>query len=259
MAHPLFFVGSLPHKSRKEAIRFVENYAEDLPFLPQLPELNPQEDMIGQVLRGMEMGLWDDQASIAFKPFISTFANAKRAKIQIAGPVTVARTLCVDATSLFDPWKNLCKGITSQMRHGGFQGELWLQIDEPFWDKKKPLPPTYTKFLESIRTPKQKIGVHTCGLPRPDLSDEMVREFDFISMDFLAAPMTSDETVLWAKHLASEKKILVAGILNEEGNPEYESIGLLKGNPSIWLSSPCGHATWSDAKLQRFLKGISKT
>ncbi|NDD05389.1 MAG: hypothetical protein EB078_10820, partial [Proteobacteria bacterium] len=85
-----FFVGSLPFQSVSEAIDFVKKHSSHLPFLPQLPELNPQEDMIGQVLRGFELGHWDEKASTAMELFQNEFVESRRFKIQVAGPATVS-------------------------------------------------------------------------------------------------------------------------------------------------------------------------
>ncbi|RLA86431.1 MAG: hypothetical protein DRG31_00165 [Deltaproteobacteria bacterium] len=57
-------IGSLPHEDPKEACRFVLNHLTVLPHWPQLPQRDPNEDMIRQFSEGMpglkedERGLW---------------------------------------------------------------------------------------------------------------------------------------------------------------------------------------------------------
>ena len=79
---PLFFIGSLPFSNPAEAIDFVRRASPTFPFLPQLPGVNPQEDMVGQVLRGCELGCWDESASISFPGFLEAFADAPRVKFK---------------------------------------------------------------------------------------------------------------------------------------------------------------------------------
>ena len=46
-------IGSLPHTNIQSAIEIVENYFGEIPFPPQLANLNKNEDMIVQLLEGM--------------------------------------------------------------------------------------------------------------------------------------------------------------------------------------------------------------
>ncbi|MFM8269047.1 MAG: hypothetical protein ACKN9V_02570, partial [Pseudomonadota bacterium] len=200
---PTFFVGSLPFKSVKEAIQFVKDNSPHLPFLPQLPELNSQEDMIGQVLRGFELGYWDEKASIALEAFQNEFCESPRFKIQIAGPHTVARTLSLSIDEIYPKWASLVLGISKQLRQGTFTGELWLQIDEPFW------PPKGTAFLLrdlQKEIPKSVFGIHSCATERPQPDAKELEFFRFFSFDCSRTPFSETEKMGWEKWLAEDSR-----------------------------------------------------
>ncbi len=54
-------IGSLPHKSVKEAMDIVKTYYNIIPFCPQLPRLSPKEDMILQYLENMAGLVLDEE------------------------------------------------------------------------------------------------------------------------------------------------------------------------------------------------------
>ena len=239
-----FYIGSLPHTSVESAIQFVKTHSPELPFLPQLPGLNPQEDMIGQVLRGFEMGTWDDKASVCLANFWQEFSQSPRAKIQVAGPFAVARTMCMDFLEIMPQWITLFEGLVTQWESAKMKGEMWLQIDEPFWSKERPLPGAYPRFVGGLRKAfaNLKIGIHSCATERPKIEAEIWPLFDFYSFDFSAHRMTAEEEAFWKK--APEK--LVAGILSREKPPALKNVI----SEVQWISASCGLADWSETQLQ---------
>jgi len=183
---PEFFVGSLPFQSVEEAILFVKKNSSHLPFLPQLPELNPQEDMIGQVLRGFELGFWDEKASVALEAFQNEFCESPRVKIQIAGPATVSRMLSLTEEKIIPQWEKLVVALLDQLRQGHFIGEIWLQIDEPLpkgtalllegkHAAPKVMPYLFegrlSEAIKKMRVGRQRVvfGLHSCATERPQL------------------------------------------------------------------------------------------
>ncbi|NBT57527.1 hypothetical protein EBT16_01970 [bacterium] len=230
-----FFVGSLPFQSVKEAIQFVKENSPHLPFLPQLPELNPQEDMIGQVLRGFELGYWDEKASIALEAFQNEFCESPRFKIQIAGPYTVSRTLSLPLSEIYPQWEALVLGISKQLRQGAFLGELWLQIDEPFW------PPKGTALLLrdlEKKIPKSRLGVHSCATERPTPDAFESRLFRFFSLDCSRTPFMAEEKAFWEKWLKEDPTRVFVWGYPQDSAQNLDSWPL--ENPQIWLSAPCG-------------------
>ena len=250
---PIFFMGSLPHSTPAEAIEFVKKYSNHLPFLPQLPETNPQEDMIGQVLRGIELGYWDEKASSCLELFQNEFVDAERFKIQIAGPYTVARSLSTKFVDLAPQWVTFWRGLRKQLNEASFQGELWLQIDEPFWSLDKDLPDGYTAFLQAVKEVggKIKMGIHSCASKRPPLFPDHVKILDFFAFDFSNEEMSSSEVALWTHLLGNDGKTLVYGGLS--GQQDLK-LPILAQSPQFWVSSPCGFYGWDTNELELAIK-----
>jgi hypothetical protein len=230
-----FFVGSLPFQSVEKAIQFVKENSSHLPFLPQLPELNPQEDMIGQVLRGFELGYWDEKASIALEAFQNEFCESPRFKVQIAGPYTVSRALSLPYDEIIPQWEKLVLGISKQVRQGAFLGELWLQIDEPYW------PPKGTALLlEKLHQemPKTVFGIHSCATERPLPGPGDLARFRFFSLDCSRTPFSDSERDFWGKWLDMDPKRVFAWGHSTQYPKTLDPWALSR--PQIWLSAPCG-------------------
>lgn len=122
-------IGSLAVTNVEEALDLVFEFAPDLPYLPQLPRLSPNEGMNEQMYEGLpglvqrgakqvivqdeefflavdallqqaerpdeNAGAVSPQASAALLPFLErlVLADAPEAKAQVSGPVTVAMSL----------------------------------------------------------------------------------------------------------------------------------------------------------------------
>ena len=247
----LFYLGSLPHSNPIEAIEFVKKHSSHLPFLPQLPESHPQEDMIGQVLRGIDLGFWDEKASSCLELFQNEFVDSPRYKIQIAGPYTVARSMSAKFLDVAPLWVGFWKGLRKQLREAAFQGELWLQIDEPFWNSALPyICEGYTAFLQSVKEVDWdiKLGVHSCATLRPFPFVDHINFFDFLSFDFTQSPMTPQEEENYGRWLCQKGKNLVWGGL-KAGNNNLNH--LFKDHPQVWISPPCGFYGWEISELER--------
>lgn len=237
-----FFVGSLPFQSVPEAIEFVKRHSLHLPFLPQLPELNSQEDMIGQVLRGFELGYWDECASCALERFQNEFCESPQFKIQIAGPYTVARALSMQTKEIWPQWKRLIDGLVEQFRQGGFLGEMWIQIDEPFWSKEAFPEESYFKELESIQVKQRKLswGMHSCASLRPELTPALLKAFRFLSFDCLRTALSEKEKNLIHQWLKEDpQRVFVWGGL-DKGSLQKEINAWVDSHPRVWASAPCG-------------------
>ncbi len=259
MNHPFFFLGSLPYDSVTDAIGFVKKYSNHLPFLPQLPDANPQEDMVGQVLRGIELGHWDESASSCLELFQNEFVDHPRIKIQLAGPLTVARSLCTEMKEITPSWLNFWKGLLKQLHQAGFKQEIWLQIDEPFWSKEVPLPEEYVYFLGEIRKSREKlkIGIHSCHKNRPEMDEVLVPFTDFFSFNFIDSPLRTDEIALWTQLLAITDIHLILGVIHK-GTPfmGVKSPFDEKAKGRIWVSPPCGLYDWTIQEIETtFNKG----
>lgn len=247
-----FFVGSLPYESPEVAIEFVKQFSSHLPFLPQLPDANPHEDMVGQMLRGFQLGFWDEKASSCLELFQNEFADAPRCKIQLAGPLTVARSMSNRLEQIVPQWLKFWEGLKTQLKQGAFRGELWLQIDEPFWSKEVPLSPSYEKFLEQIRNSRSqlKIGLHSCATNRPEIPKGVLQLCDFFSFDFLLTPLTETEEDFWTEVLADGRTRLILGMLGKDGTTPATSL-ILNYPYQVFLSAPCGLYDWTPGDIER--------
>lgn len=244
----LFFIGSLPYDNPERALEFVRRYSSHFPFLPQLPDANPNEDMIGQVLRGFEIGYWDELASCCLPGFLEEYGESPKLKIQIAGPYTVARIASIPFHKIVSQWLGLWGGIADRIRKK-FTKELWLQIDEPFWSKKAPLPEGYGNFLTSVRSVDRgsSLGIHSCATDRPELLPEGC---DFFSFDYTRAAISEMERRWWKGSTTKRSAILVAGILDRDGKKHFENVNGL-GERVEWVSASCGLHDWSEQEIER--------
>lgn len=250
----LFFIGSLPYDSVVDAVSFVKKHSSHLPFLPQLPEANPQEDMVGQVLRGIELGAWDELASSCLELFQNEFVDFPRFKIQMAGPLTVARSLSSNFNEVAPSWLNFFQGLNRQLEQGGFKQEMWLQVDEPFWSKEVPLPADYPLFLAELKKVREKIkvGIHSCHKNRPQMDEVLAPFTDFFSFNFQDTPMTAEEIAEWTQLLGMTEIELVLGVISK-GKPFQGVVTPFdeKFKDRIWLSPPCGLYDWTAKEIEQ--------
>lgn len=247
-----FFIGSLPYDTPEVAIEFVKRYSSHLPFLPQLPDANPHEDMVGQILRGIQLGFWDEKASSCLELFQNEFGDAPRCKIQLAGPLTVARSMSNKLEQVVPQWLTFWEGLKTQLRQGAFRGELWVQIDEPSWSKEVPLPKSYERFLEKIRNsrPQLKLGLHSCATNRPSIPKSVLALCDFFSFDFSLTPLSVEEEDFWTETLADGRTQLILGLVGKAG--QIPSLKLLDEYPAqVFLSAPCGLYDWTPSDIER--------
>lgn len=248
MNRRLFFVGSLPHQTPAAAVAFVEKFSSHLPFLPQLPEANPQEDMTAQVVKGMELGGWDEKCASALELFQNTFNEAPRFKIQVAGPFTLARTLSQSFEATAINWLEFAIRLMRQLRQGAFQGELWLQVDEPSWSLKNPLPPEYVSLFSAVLGSVKglRLGIHSCASARPEVTAELEKLFRFYSFDYSKTVMTGAESAEWQRRCAAGADLAV-GCLTQAGPIEQPHLPGVENR--IWLSAPCGLYGWPETAL----------
>lgn len=242
MNHRQFFVGSLPHTNPKDAIEFVKRYSSHLPFLPQLPEANPQEDMVAQVVKGIELGGWDENCASALERFQNEFNESPQVKIQLAGPLTLARTLSENFDKTILSWLEFSIRLMRQMRQGAFTGEIWLQVDEPSWSAENPLPENYLSLFSSVLGGVKglRLGLHSCATHRPVLSDEITKTFGFFHFDFSRLAMTEAELGFWSKKLQDGNDLAIGCLTPAQPEPEPA----LKSLPNAWIAATCGLYGW---------------
>ena len=254
MIHTNYFIGSLPHINVSDALQFVRRFSSHLPFLPQLPEANPNEDMIGQMLRGFEIGNWDDQTSCCLKGFLNEFGGVERVKLQFAGPFTVSRSMGVSLSEVESLWRELVGNLLVKWNRLSSWKHLWLQIDEPFWSKETSLPQGYSRFLDEIRSmsAELRIGIHSCASDRPELPSDIIQRCDFFCFDYTAKMMSTSEAVAWKAFLSHANKDLVLGIMRKDSSePCWQAVSELRSRrPDSLISSACGLYGWTVDEIE---------
>ncbi len=255
MKPPLFFTGSLPFTDAHRALQFVKEFGSTLPFLPQLPRANPKETMAAQVIRGMQVGEWNNEISCCFSSFLSEFQKVDRFKIQMAGPFTTAWFSSKTYAATEATWNKMWDGVRKQIDRSGFKGEIWLQIDEPIWSIPRPLPVAYPAFLESlVRDPRVRIGLHCCSSERPLPDRNWMDKVSFFSFDYLRTHMTPEEKLLWRPWLGKDR-ILAIGIIDRIRGPQWkQTFESIPDDGSVWMSPSCGLFEWSDEDIERLTK-----
>ena len=90
-------IGSLPHTDVEKAMELVKSNFSAIPFWPQLPKLNENENILAQFTEGMHTDAQNYAITYAaaFEPFIELVKETKPAyaKGQIVGPFTLAAAL----------------------------------------------------------------------------------------------------------------------------------------------------------------------
>jgi hypothetical protein len=101
-------------------------------------------------------------------------------------------------------------------------------------------------------SPKFRIGIHSCALPRPSVPESLARVVDFFSFDYTSDALTAEENVFWKQYLTDDR-LLVAGLIGKEGRRIAEGFGDLP-EKRVWISSGCGLYDWGVDEMERAFK-----
>src|SRR5262249_42884284 len=136
----------------------------------------------------------------------------------------------------------------------GLRGEIWLQIDEPIWSRKRELPAAYSQFLRLATSLDRAtaIGLHTCAAERPFVPAAVVKLCRFFSLSFREEPLRPEEDEFW-KRANKGGLHFVAGVLPKPGEPLAEMGGTFPWRgQKVWLSARCGLTEWTPAEVENF-------
>ena len=211
-------IGSLPHDRCEQALPLA--FLLDVPTLPQLPQRDAAEYMLPQALEGMpglrhdaagmvrvELDRWraeagpferslrlaeecgdpraflpSPQASAALRPFLESLRlrRSPRAKVQLAGPVTVSRSVSLfftdeaERSRFVDAACRLlglrARALVQAVREAG--ARPWCFVDEPWLhgvDLEAPQQQEerarLVRLLAALRADGCVVGLHCCGEP----------------------------------------------------------------------------------------------
>lgn len=150
-------VGSLPHISPKKAVSHVFQHYE-IPFLPQLPNRHPQELMIYQ---------WLSSGSFygALSDFLKRVDSKKIFKVQLAGPLTIAKS---GVGNFYPDFIQFYRDqLIEFLRRFEVKNKMWVVFDEPFLDESsaEQLFNDLDRIVSGIerKTTKFLFGIHSCN------------------------------------------------------------------------------------------------
>jgi len=184
-------VGSLPHDDADEAAAFV-SASTDLPYLPQLPNLDPSEGMLRQWGDGLcgaggsddGIGLlWGEPSPTDAEPFGGAAAMLKvldgpQIKTQFTGPVTLWLALLAAGCPVDGLWECVVNGLSERflahvdmIRSVRPEVEIVAVMDEPalvtFAPGRSPGPVPIEAAADAISQvlagAPVPVGIHVCG------------------------------------------------------------------------------------------------
>ncbi|MFZ5444075.1 MAG: hypothetical protein ACOZQL_29000 [Myxococcota bacterium] len=223
-------IGSLPFTEPAEALAY--SLAHDLPFLPELPKLDPAEFMIPAALAGVATGRPELHV---LERFLAGVPSPRLLKLQLAGPTTLAafsRELPRDAIA---PW--LVLRVRAMIAAAQARGhEVLFVLDEPALVAHPPF--ALDVVTRAIREAGARVGLHCCG--ETDWHALLPLGLDALSFD----ARLSLDSVLRAGFSGQ----LIAGVDVPTPLPA-----------GVWVSTPCGLAmeppgeAWRRLELLRAL------
>jgi methionine synthase II (cobalamin-independent) len=150
--------------------------------------------------------------------------------------------LSLSEKEVWPQWENLVKGLKEQLRQGSFLGEMWIQIDEPFWgEENKP----HESYLEKVKKlgselGKTRFGLHSCATKRPALSLLEMEAFHFLSFDCEKTEVSPSEKEIWKQWLKKDSTKILAWGAGEASRSRVDAWALEERQ--VWLSASCGLA-----------------
>jgi hypothetical protein len=209
-------IGSLPHKSIKDAVAF--SLKHDLAFLPQMTSLG--ERMIPQTLSSRP--LIEKYSALSFFTEKILENKISNFKIQIAGPETCR----VEAHSILYEIDQFLKYFDK------YNLTPIIFIDEPVFISQ-----VYhlDKIFKELARQKIISGLHSCARLDWELVEKL--EFNYLSFDI---------KIMFP--LSQSQKILIAGI-PPFTSKKYEFSG-------EWVSSSCGLAMFSEIESEKILENL---
>ncbi|MFV9672385.1 MAG: hypothetical protein ACNYZH_04105 [Acidimicrobiia bacterium] len=184
-------VGSLPHDDAAEAAAFVLS-STDLPYLPQLPNVDPSEGMLRQWGDGLcgaggfddGIGLrWGEQSPADSEPFGGAAAmldvlDGSEVKTQFTGPVTLWLALLAAGCPIDGLWNCVVEGLSERLvahvdviRAARSDIEIVAVMDEPALVMFAPGRSSGPVPIEAAADAMSRVfadapvpvGIHVCG------------------------------------------------------------------------------------------------
>lgn len=233
-------IGSLPFTEIEQALEY--SFQHDLPFLPQLPQLNEDEMMVTQSL--------DDsfETYACYEPFLNHIIHRqiKKVKMQIAGPVTCS-VIAEEPIEIVIP--QLLAKIEDMVAPFLEQGiEVLFFIDEPmlFVNFEGPLQLQLKNFVMQMKAKGIQVGLHCCS--NPEWGPILGMNLDYLSFDAQVSYPDLVESGMLETFKAQGGKVILG--LDPKSNNSFD----LK--LADYLSYSCGMGTLSHEDAYGILRGL---
>ena len=150
-------IGSLPFTDITEALDF--SFKHSLPFVPDLPNINPDEFMLEQAKLSMERS-YEQIALNKFLDRLENLAFQGEIKNQLPGPLCLCRFLNWNFQKAYDVWSRMLENRIEKFDK--IKNNFWIFIDEPsFFQESEGNREKIFKALESFSD--FKLAIHYCG------------------------------------------------------------------------------------------------
>lgn len=233
-------IGSLPFTDIDQALEY--SFQHDLPFLPQLPQLNEDEMMVTQSL--------DDsfETYSCFVPFLMQCIEKKipTVKMQLAGPVTCS--VVVEEPIEFVIPQILAKidDMVTPFTEVGIK--VLFFIDEPmlFVNFDSPLQIQLKKFFQEMKQKGLTIGLHCCS--NPEWGPILDLGIDYLSFDAHASYQDLMKSEKFTKFRNQGGKVILG--IDPRGNIDFDF------NVADVCSFSCGMGTLTPDAAYDILRGL---
>ena len=208
---------------------------------------------MAQVISNLDRSYWSEESCSCLKPFVETFGNEPAVKIQLVGPMAVARTMSSTYEQVWAIWFQFVQGLVSQIDGLGLSGDLWIQLDEPYWSGELGLDPQYAGLVCSLRGMRKgnRIGINSSHGDRPEVDSTLAGFCDFLSFNFLERPADQKDEDLWAHLYKVSQTHLIAGVLSPGDAVLKTDLSRFRFlGDRLWMAAPGGHSEWSQAALE---------
>lgn len=233
-------IGSLPFTDIEQALEY--SFQHDLPFLPQLPQLNEDEMMVTQALDDS----FDTYA--CFEPFLyrAIDKKIKKVKLQLAGPITCSVVAEEPIDSIITQLLNKVDDMISPFLEQGI--EVLFFIDEPmlFVNFESPLQIQLKNFFSQIKEKGIQVGLHCCS--NPDWDPIIDLGVDYLSFDCHVSGNDLIKTGLLKQFKDQGGKVIIGF---DPRSPEVVDTSL-----ADYMSFSCGMGTLTHEATYDILRGL---
>lgn len=246
-------IGSLPFVSEDRALALSTGL--DVPFLPELPQLDPSEFMIPAALRGFESGVPD---LTMLERFLKALPGPRWIKLQMSGPSTLSAFAKGVEAGAIGPWLALRgRAMITRARSAGH--EVIFVLDEPAL-ANSPVSPEEAEVLGALREVGARVGLHCCG--NTDWGRLLGLPLDYLSLD---VHLSLDALLAHREAWRAFEGALMLGVVPTNPGATWDSAAIATKLEAVFtprqlerslLTPACGLALHSVASAEAIIAGL---